>query len=109
MTFAGQQWASILGPSLTTITLGDEMRKTLIIAIALSLVLLSGGLFSAHANCAAPSACNMNLSFLSPCNWHFPSFSSCRCASREDRASAAARGGYYFGQMTPASMDSTGF
>ena len=44
------------------------MRKKLILAVAISLVLISGGFASAQADC---SLCN-----LSPCNWHWP---SCAC------------------------------
>jgi hypothetical protein len=65
------------------------MSKKLIFAIALSLVLASGGLFSAQADCGLnpcglnlnpcgwhfPSLCNINWN---PCNWHFP---SCGCGS----------------------------
>lgn len=57
------------------------MKKTLILAIALSLVLVSGGLFSAQADCGLnpcgwhfPSLCSLNLN---PCGWHFPSCFSC--------------------------------
>ncbi len=38
------------------------MSKKLILVIAFSLVLASGGLFSAQADCG-----------LNPCGWHFPS------------------------------------
>jgi len=90
------------------------MRKTLIIGIALSLVLLSGGLFSAQAGCSGGSLCGLHcgsrdadrtpirdvetaqascsggcLSFLSPCNWHLPSLCGLHCGSRDaDRAPA---------------------
>ncbi|MGA3117725.1 MAG: hypothetical protein ABSF90_25235 [Syntrophobacteraceae bacterium] len=57
------------------------MSKTLIVAMALSLVLVSGGLFSAQADCGLnpcgwhlPSLCSLNLN---PCNWHWPSCFSC--------------------------------
>ena len=73
------------------------MSKKLIFAIALSLVLASGGLFSAQADCGLnpcgfnlnpcgwhfPSLCNINWN---PCNWHFP---SCGCGSN---ASSNAQG-----------------
>ena len=68
------------------------MSKKLIVAMALSLVLVSGGLFSAQADCGLnpcgwhlnlnpcgwhfPSLCNLNLN---PCGWHFP---SCGCGSK---------------------------
>ncbi len=39
------------------------MRKALIVGIALSLVLVSGALFSAQAGC---------FDWLNPCNWHAP-------------------------------------
>ncbi len=53
------------------------MSKTLVLAIALSLVLASGTLYSAQADCGCfhlPSLCSLNLN---PCNWHFPSCSVC--------------------------------
>ncbi len=53
------------------------MRKMLIFGIAISLVLVSGGLFSAQAECGG---C---LSGLSPCNWHFPSLCGFHCGSRD--------------------------
>ncbi len=52
------------------------MRKMLIFGIAISLVLVSGGLFSAQAGC---------FSWLSPCNWHSP----CAGASHDEAAAAA--------------------
>ncbi len=55
-----------------------KMRKILIIGIALSLILVSGGLFSAQASCSG--GC---LSWLSPCNWHFPSLCGLSCSSRD--------------------------
>ncbi len=49
------------------------MNKTLIVALALSLVLVSGGIYSAQADCG----CNpCGFGFLNPCSWHF---SSCGC------------------------------
>lgn len=42
------------------------MRKTLIFAIALSFVLVSGSLFSAQAACG-----------LNACSWHLPSCGTC--------------------------------
>ena len=70
------------------------MRKILIIGIALSLVLVSGGLFSAQANCGSGclsslSPCNWSLSSLSPCNWHFPSLCGFHCGSRDADAAPA--------------------
>jgi hypothetical protein len=64
------------------------MSKKLILGIALSLVLVSGGLFSAQASCgggclSSLSPCNWNLSFLSPCTWHFPSVCGFHCGSKE--------------------------
>ncbi len=54
-----------------------EMSKKLIFALALSLVLVSGGLFSAQAGCG----CN-------PCGWHW--FSCYSCGARDmDRPDAA--------------------
>jgi len=49
------------------------MKKMLIIGLALSFVLVSGAFFSAQAQCGC-----LNLSWLNPCNWHWP---SCCCAS----------------------------
>ncbi|HYA40137.1 MAG TPA: hypothetical protein VEF34_02450 [Syntrophobacteraceae bacterium] len=53
------------------------MSKTLILAIALSLVLVSGSLFSAQAACGCLNPCNWHFPSLcslnwNPCNWHFP-------------------------------------
>jgi hypothetical protein len=72
------------------------MRKLLVIGIALSLVLVSGGLFSAQADCGCLpnlnpcginlsflSPCNWNFSALSPCNWHFPSFCGFGCGTKD--------------------------
>lgn len=67
------------------------MRKILIIAIALSLVFVSGSLFTAQADCNLnpcgwnlnpcgwhfPSLCSLNLN---PCGWHFP---SCGCGTEK--------------------------
>ncbi len=44
------------------------MCKTLIVAMALSLVLVSGGLFSAQADCGL-NPCGWRLN-LNPCNWN---------------------------------------
>ena len=52
------------------------MSKKLIVALALSLVLVSGGLFSAQADCGL-NPCGWHLN-LNPCNWHWPSCFSCR-------------------------------
>ena len=66
------------------------MSKKLILAIALSLVLASGGLFNAQAACGLspcgwhlPSLCGLNLN---PCGWHFPSCgcNSAKVAPRQD-------------------------
>ena len=86
------------------------MSKKLVLGIALSLILVSGGFFSAQANCGG--GC---LSSLSPCNWHFPSlcgFSfhlpSClsfHCGSKDlDSAEATHQGVYSNRQITPAVM-----
>jgi hypothetical protein len=89
------------------------MRKTLIIGIALSLVLIGGGFFSAQANCGG--GC---LSSLAPCNWHFPSFCglhlpswcSFHCGSKDldraqakdtDKADATRQGAYSRSSTTP--------
>ncbi len=55
-----------------------DMRKALIVlAIALSMVLVGGSLLSARAECnlnpcgwSFPSLCSVNWN---PCSWHFPS------------------------------------
>jgi len=107
------------------------MRKTLIIGIALSLVLVSGGLFSAQAGCgggclsslspcnwhiSSLSPCNWNFSAISPCNWHFPSFCGFGCGSKDvnstsardaDRPDATRQGAYYRA-TSPAQMGSPG-
>ena len=69
------------------------MSKTLVVALALSLVLVSGGMFSAQADCGClnpcgwhlPSLCNINWN---PCGWHLPSCFSCsqRNADRDKAA-----------------------
>jgi len=48
------------------------MSKKLILAIALSLVLVSGSMYSAQAQCCFhfPNLCCLNWN---PCNWHWPS------------------------------------
>ena len=51
------------------------MNKTLIIALALSLVLLSGSVYSAQAQCCFnfnPCFSCFNWCNWNPCNWHFP-------------------------------------
>ena len=58
------------------------MSKTLIVALALSLVLVSGGLFSAQADCwFNPCGWHLNLNpcnwHLTTCGWHWPSCFSC--------------------------------
>lgn len=47
------------------------MSKILVVAMALSLVLATGGLFIAQADCGL---CGINLN---PCGWHLPSCLSC--------------------------------
>jgi hypothetical protein len=103
-----------------------KMRKILIIGIALSLILVSGGLFSAQANCgggclsslspcnwnlSALAPCNWNFSALSPCNWHFPSVCGFHCGSNEaNSASARDTDRQYATRLTtPALMGSPGF
>ena len=97
------------------------MSKKLIFAIALSLVFVSGGFFSAQANCGSGclsslSPCNWSFSSLSPCNWHFPSFCGFGCGSKDvnstsardaDRPDATRQGAYYRA-TTPAQMGSPG-
>ena len=96
-----------------------KMNKKLIIGIAFSLILFSGGFFAAQADCgggclSSISPCNWNLSFLSPCNWHFPSVCGFHCGSTEaDSVSArdadrqdATRQGAYYRATTPAQMGS---
>jgi hypothetical protein len=56
-----------------------EMSKKLIVAMALSLVLVSGGLFSAQADCGL-NPCGWHLN-LNPCGWHLPSCFSCSAAA----------------------------
>ena len=51
------------------------MNKKLIVAMALSLVLVSGGLFSAQAD-SGLNPCGWH-SNLNPCGGHWPSCSSC--------------------------------
>lgn len=89
------------------------MRKTLIIGIALAMVLLSGSLFSAQANCGPGS-----LSFLSPCNWHFTSSCGLDCVSQNVnsvsardtyRADATCQGAYSSGPAAPGQMGTAGF
>ena len=48
------------------------MSKKLILAMALSLVLVSGALFSAQADCG-----------LNPCGWRLPSLCGFHCCSRD--------------------------
>ncbi len=56
------------------------MNKKMILGIALALVLVSGGFFSAQAQCGC---LNLNLN---PCNWHFCNLFSCStCASDRDK------------------------
>ncbi len=85
------------------------MNKKLVFGIALSLVLFSGGFFSAQANCGG----GCGLSTLSPCNWHFPSLCgfhlpSClsfHCGSKDaDRAEAARQGADSYRPITPDVM-----
>ena len=97
------------------------MKKTLIIGIALALVLVSGGFFSAQANCgggclSSLAPCNWSLSFLSPCNWHFPSVCGFGCASKDvnsardtDKQTSSCQGAYSRGSTTPATMGATGY
>ena len=65
------------------------MSKMLIIAMALSLVLVSGGLFSAQADCG-PNHCWWQSSLypccwhLNTCGWHWPSCFSCCSPSAKD-------------------------
>ena len=47
------------------------MSKILVVAMALSFVLATGGLFIAQADCGL---CGLNLN---PCGWHLPSCLSC--------------------------------
>jgi hypothetical protein len=49
-----------------------EMSKKMIFAMALSLVLVSGSLFSAQANCC-----------FSPCGWYLPSLCGSHCCSKD--------------------------
>ena len=84
------------------------MSKKLIFGIAFSLVLVSGGFFSAQANCGG--GC---LSSVSPCNWRLPSFCgfhlpSClsfHCDSKDlDRTEANREGAYSSRPITPDVM-----
>ncbi len=59
------------------------MSKKLIVAMALSLVLISGGLFSAQADCGL-SPCGWHLN-LNPCGWHWPSCFSCGSRDTDKR------------------------
>ncbi|MGC9197165.1 MAG: hypothetical protein ACP5IL_17225 [Syntrophobacteraceae bacterium] len=89
------------------------MRKTLIVGIAIAMLLVSGGLFSAQANCGAPS-----LSFLSPCNWRIPSFCGLGCHSKDvsstplpdaDSQGKICQGAYPRGPSSPDVMGTGGF
>ncbi len=53
----------------------DKMRKALVVAIAVSLLLIGGGFATAQAN----GSCNINWSALSPCNWHAPNLCAFHC------------------------------
>jgi len=55
------------------------MSKRLIVAMALSLVLVSGSLFSAHADCGL---CGLNLNL---CGWHLASCFSCAARDVDKR------------------------
>jgi hypothetical protein len=65
------------------------MSKTLIVALALSLVLVSGSLYSARADCGLSPCCwSANLYpcnwHLTTCGWHWPScFSCCNSHSKD--------------------------
>ena len=65
------------------------MSKKLIFVMALSLVLVSGGLFSAQADCGF-YPCGWYSNFypcnwqLTTCGWHFPSCYSCCSACSKD-------------------------
>ncbi|MDA8306693.1 MAG: hypothetical protein M0Z81_07695 [Deltaproteobacteria bacterium] len=48
------------------------MRKVLVLLIAFSLVLICGAFLSGRASC---------FGFLSPYNWHWPSFQTCQYAA----------------------------
>ena len=62
------------------------MSKKLILVMALSLVLVSGGLFSAQADCG-----------FYPCGWHFPSCYSCcsPCSKDTDRSNIDKPGDFH--------------
>jgi len=68
-----------------------EMSKKLIVAMALSLVLVSGGLFSAQADCGL-NPCGWHINWnpcswnLNPCGWHWPSCFSCGARDVDRRA-----------------------
>jgi hypothetical protein len=64
------------------------MKKALILGIALLLVVVSGGLFSAQAGC---------FSWLSPCNWSSP------CAGTSQAAAAPAPAPDYSWRPNPCS------
>ncbi len=54
--------------------------------MALSLVLVSGGLFSAQADCG-----------LNPCGWHLPSLCGFHCCSRDtDKGGLGSANNYQF-------------
>ncbi len=62
------------------------MSKKMIFAMALSLVLVSGSLFSAHADCC-----------FSPCGWHLPSLCGSHCNSKDmDRRDSGSANEYQF-------------
>jgi hypothetical protein len=65
-----------------------KMSKKLIVAMALSLVLVSGGLFSAQADCGL-NPCGWHLN-LNPCSWHWPSCLSCRAIDTDKSDAVSA-------------------
>ena len=88
------------------------MSKKLIFGIALSLVLVSSGFFSAQANCGGGGC----LSSLAPCNWRlsslcgWPSWLSFHCGSKDsdraqvkdmDKSYATRQGAYPRSSTTP--------
>ncbi|MDR3553613.1 MAG: hypothetical protein P4L55_02540 [Syntrophobacteraceae bacterium] len=52
-------------------------KKLLVVFVMVfALAMAGGGIFATNAN-AQCGICGLNLSWLNPCNWHFPSCFSC--------------------------------
>ena len=51
-------------------------KLLLVFVMVFTLAMAGGGIFATNAN-AQCGFCGFDLSWLSPCNWHFPSCYSC--------------------------------